>query len=456
MAQLKRRNPCGWILLAAVVGWAVATASADAAVFNPETFTLANGMQVVVVPNKRVPVVTHMVWYKVGGADEEPGKSGIAHFLEHLMFKGTPSHPDGEFSKLVARNGGRENAFTSHDYTAYHQTVAKDRLALVMELEADRMTNLIINQENVDTERQVVLEERRMRTDNEPSSILSEQASAAAYLNHPYGRPVIGWEHEIRALTLEQILAFHKRWYAPNNAILVVAGDITAAELKPMAEKYYGVIPRGDVPERFRPSEPPQRAAREVTLRDARVRQPMLSRSFLAPSYIDGETPHAYPLEVLAEILGGGATSRIYRSLVVEQGIATSAGARYSPDNFGPSRFAFYASPRPDSSMEAIEAAIQAEIDRVVAEGVSDEEVTRAKQRLTASAVFARDSLGGGARTLGAALASGQTVADVEAWPERIAAVSRVQVEAAARAVFHPETSVTSRLLRAGNPTSGQ
>ncbi len=456
MVRLKQRNPCGRMLLAATVGWAAMSAPAGAAVFSPETFMLGNGMQVVVVPNKRVPVVTHMVWYKVGAADEEPGRSGIAHFLEHLMFKGTPRHPDGQFSKLVARNGGRENAFTSHDYTGYHQTVAKDRLALVMELEADRMTNLIINQENVDTEREVVLEERRSRTDNEPSSILYEQVAAATYLNHPYGRPVIGWEHEIRGLTLEQILAFHKRWYAPNNAVLVVAGDITAAELKPLAEKYYGVIPAGTVPQRLRPSEPPQRAAREVTMRDARVRQPSWSRSFLAPSYVDGEKQHAYPLEVLAEILGGGATSRIYRSLVVEQGIATSAGARYSPDNLGPSRFGFHGSPRPETDMAAIEAAIQTEIDRVVAEGVSDEEVARAKQRLSASAVFARDSLGRGARVIGGALASGQTVEEVEAWPERIAEVNRAQVEAAARAVFRAETSVTARLLRAGNPKSGQ
>ena len=455
MIDAKRFPLPGRLLLAAAVAWVLAAMPAGAAVFNPETFTLANGMEVVVVPNKRVPVVTHMVWYKVGAGEEEAGRTGIAHFLEHLMFKGTPSRPDGEFSKLVARNGGRENAFTAHDYTAYHQTVAKDRLPLVMELEADRMTNLIISQENVDTERQVVLEERRSRTDNDPSSILFEQASAAAYLNYPYGRPVIGWEHEIRALTLEQILAFHKRWYAPNNAILVVAGDITAAELKPLAEKYYGVIPRGVVPERFRPTEPPQRAAREVTMRDPRVRQPSWSRSFLAPSYVYGETQHAYALEVLAEILGGGSTSRIYSRVVVEQGIATGAGAWYSPDNLGPSRFGFYGSPQPETDMAAIEAALQAEIDRVVRDGVTDDEVVRAKERLVASAVFARDSLGGGARTLGAALASGQSVADGEAWPDRIAAVGREQIEAAARAVFRPETSVTSVLLRGGDkPTT--
>jgi zinc protease len=316
------------------------------------------------------------------------------------------------------------------------------------------MTNLIINQHNVDTEREVVLEERRMRTDNDPSTILYEQASAAAYLNYPYRRPVIGWEHEIRGLTLDEILAFHKRYYAPNNAILVVAGDITAAELKPLAEKFYGVIPRAEVPERFRPSEPPQKAARELTLSDPRVRQPSWSRSFLAPSYVYGETKHAYPLEVLAEILGGGATSRIYSSVVVEQGLATGAGAWYSPDNLGPARFGFYGSPRPGTDMDAIETAIQAQIDKVLAEGVTDDEVARAKQRLTASAVYARDSLAGGARALGAALASGQTVDDVEAWPERIAAVTREQIEAAAHAVFRPESSVTSRLLRAANPVA--
>ncbi|OHC79188.1 MAG: zinc protease, partial [Rhodospirillales bacterium RIFCSPLOWO2_01_FULL_65_14] len=315
--------------------------TASAGVFNPEIFTLKNGMQVVVIENHRAPVVTQMVWYKVGSADEGPGDSGIAHFLEHLMFKGTKKRTPGEYSRILARNGGRENAFTSTDYTAYHQTVAVDRLEMIMEMEADRMTNLVLDEDAVTTERLVVLEERRMRTDNNPSARLQEQVNAALFLNYPYRRPVIGWEHEIKALDRKRVIDFYKRWYAPNNAILVVTGDITADALKPLAEKYYGVIPAGPKIERNRPTEPPQSAARRVALEDPRVRQPSWSRYYLAPSLKVGETKYAYPLEVLSDILGGGATSRLYRTLVVDSKIAVSAGSAYGADDLGPGRLAY-------------------------------------------------------------------------------------------------------------------
>ena len=216
---------------------------ARAGVFNPTTFTLKNGMQVVIVENHRVPVVAHMVWYRVGSADEGPGETGIAHFLEHLMFKGTKKRKPGEFSQIVARNGGQENAFTSTDYTAHFQTIAADRLEMVMEMEADRMTNLVITEKEVEPERLVVLEERRSRVDNNPGAILGEHINGALFLNHPYRNPVIGWEHDIKALDIKRILAFYKRWYAPNNAILVVAGAITAEQVRPLAKKYYGKIP---------------------------------------------------------------------------------------------------------------------------------------------------------------------------------------------------------------------
>ena len=418
-----------------------------ARVFDPETFTLGNGMQVVVVPNHRAPVVTHMVWYKVGAADEGPGESGIAHFLEHLMFKGTKNLPPGEFSKRIARHGGRENAFTSSDYTGYHQTIAVDRLEMVMEMEADRMTNLVITEKEVEPERLVVLEERRQRTDNDPQAILREHVNATLYLNHPYRRPVIGWEHEIRALSLPAILAFYKRWYGPNNAILVVAGDITAEKLKPLAEKYYGRIPSVSLAPRVRPAEPPQSAARRVILKDGRVRQPSWSRTYLAPSHTEGATEHVYPLEVLAEIIGGGATSRLYRTLVVENAIAVSAGAYYGPDDLGPSTFVVHGSPKPGTTMEAIEQAVEAELQKIAKDGVTDDEVARAKKRMSTSAVYARDSLSTGARVLGAALAIGRTVEDVESWPDRISAVTPEQVTAAARAVFVEGRSVTALLL---------
>ena len=427
-------------------------APAPAAVFNPETFTLKNGMQVVVVTNPRVPAVTHMMWSRVGSADEGPGESGIAHFLEHLMFKGTKTRGPGEFSAIVARNGGQENAFTSYDYTAYYQTIAVDRLEAMMEMEADRMTNLVITPKEVEPERQVVMEERRSRIDNNPGSILSEHVNASLFLNHPYRNPIIGWEHDIQALDITRILAFYKRFYRPSNAILVVAGDITAAKLKPLAEKYYGVIPAGKQVTRTRAKEPPQKSARRVTHSDKRVRQPSLRRTYLAPGAMWGETQHAYPLEVLANIIGGGASSRLYRKLVVEDKLAISAGAYYSGDDRGPGRFVFYASPRGEVSMAALEKAVETEIAELIKDGITADELSRAKDRMQAEAIYARDSLSGGARTLGSALAVGITVDEVEAWPERIGAVTSEQILAAARATFDTRRSVTSQLLPETKP----
>jgi zinc protease len=452
MVGVGARGPRIGMALGMVAGLlaAVFATPAGAKVFSPETFTLDNGMQVVVVPNHRVPVVTHMVWYKAGGGDDPMGRGGIAHLLEHLMFKGTTTHPSGEFSELVARNGGQENAFTTYDYTGYYQNVAKDRLELVMALEADRMTHLVLTDAQVAPERQVVLEERHMRIDNDPAAVLDERADAILYLNHPYRRPLIGWEHEIATLSTDDVLDFYKHWYAPNNAILVVAGDITAAELKPLAEKYYGAIPAVEPKPHLELREPPQKTARRIEMRDERVRQPSWQRSYVAPSYRDGATEHAYPLQVLARILGDGATSRLYRTMVVENPLAVSAGAWYDPSKRGPSRLTLYASPRPGVSMEKIEAAMTAAVDDVLRDGVTEDEIARVKTGMLADAVYARDSLGTGARVLGEALAIGLTVDDVEAWPDRVSAVTKEQVDAAARAVLDGDHSVTALLLSDG------
>ena len=437
-----------FVLLAAMA----VSPMAHAVVFNPETFTLKNGMEVVVVNNPRVPVVTHMVWYRVGSADEGPGESGIAHFLEHLMFKGTKKREPGEFSEIVARNGGQENAFTSYDYTAYFQTIAVDKLETVMELEADRMTNLVITPKEVEPERQVVLEERRSRTDNNPGAILGEHINASLFLNHPYRNPIIGWEHDIKALNIERILAFYKRFYRPNNAILVVAGDMGAEKLKPLAEKYYGFIPAGRPVKRSRAQEPPHKSARRVTHRDKRVRQPSWRRTYLAPGLLWGDKRHAYPLQLLSNIVGGGASSRLYRKLVVEDKVAVSAGAYYAGDGNGPGRFVFYASPSVDVSMDDLEKAVEAEIAKFIKNGVSERELKRAKVRMQAEAVYARDSLSGGARSLGSSLAVGIPVSEVEAWPDRIEAVTLVQVSNAARATFDERRSVTGLLLPEAKP----
>jgi len=447
------------LAVAAVLGPPAATRGA-AKVFDPQTFTLTNGMQVVVIRNRRAAVITHMVWYKVGSADEPPGQSGIAHYLEHLMFKGTSKLKSGEFSRIVARNGGRENAFTGQDYTAYFQVFASDRLETMMRHEADRMTGLVLTDAIIEPERGVVLEERRSRTDSRPSSILWEQARAALYQNHPYRVPVIGWAHEIKALTRDQILGFYKVHYRPNNAILVVAGDITVERLKPLAEKYYGAVPARPAPKRARPMEPPQKAARRVIRVDPRVRQPSFGRIYLAPSYSVGEAKHAYALQVLSQILSGGATSRLNKSLVVDQKVADSAGAGYDPLVVDLATFYVYASPRAGVPVEKVETAMDAELRQLLEKGVTAEEVERAKQRLRDAAIYARDSLSTGARILGRALAVGRSIADVETWPEKIGAVTLEQVNAAARHVIQPNSSVTAILKpplgKAAKPGAGK
>ncbi len=433
-----------------VVAARPAAAEAGKGVFQPETFTLANGLEVVVVTNRRAPVVLHMMWYKVGAADEPPGKSGIAHFLEHLMFKGTTTLAPGMFSKIVANNGGQENALTSSDYTAYYQSVARDRLETVMKIEADRMINLDLPEKEVEAERKVILEERRQRTENSPRSILWEQANAALYLNHPYRNPTIGWEHEMKGLSKADALEFYRRWYAPNNAVLVVAGDVAAADVRPLAEKYYGAIPRRAVPERTRPLEPPHRHARRVIYRDARVDQPNWSRFFIAPSYNRGEKQHVYALQVLAEILGGGSTSRLYQEIVVKQKLAASAGSGYSGSSFDYSNFYVYASPRTGIEVERVEGAVETAVAELLENGVTAEEVARAKQVLIDRSAFAHDNLRTGAMSFGVALATGRSVADVEAWPERIGRVTADDVNSAARHVLKETGSVTAILLGTG------
>ncbi len=422
-------------------------AAAQGAVFSPKTFELENGLKVVVIENHRAPIAMQMVWYRVGAADEEPGESGLAHFLEHLMFKGTKTVPPGEFSRKIARIGGRENAFTSHDYTAYFQTVAAHEIEMVMRLEADRMQNLVLSDEVVLPERDVVLEERRSRTDNSPAAQLGEQRNRVLYLNHPYGRPVIGWMSEIEALTTEKALAFYRKHYAPNNAMLIVAGDVTVEQVRALAEKYYGPIPRRAVPARIRPKEPPHRAHRRVVLESARVRQPAWSRSYLAPSYSAGAKEHAYALEVLSHVLGGGSTSRLYRKLVVERGIASNAGAWYAGDGLDYAEFGIFASPTAGGDIDALEKAVVEELAAAVREGFRADDIERAKKLITASAIYARDGLRAGPMAFGQAFTQGLTIEDVESWPERIAAVTPEQVMAAARAVLDRRRSVTSVLL---------
>lgn len=430
-------------LIAGVAGWG---GDSRAQVFRPSQFVLENGMQVVLIEDHRAPVVHHMVWYRVGAADEAPGVSGVAHYLEHLMFKGTPGLPPGEFSKIVAREGGRDNAFTSSDYTGYFQTIARDRLDLVMRMEAERMHLLQPREADAKPELQVVMEERLSRTDNNPGSLFGEQLDAAQYLNHPYGRPVIGWPQEIQRLTLEDAMRFYRAHYAPNNAILIVAGDVSLPELKRLAEKHYGLIPMRPVPPRVRPQEPPQLAARRLSMSDSRVAQPSLRRSYLAPTRTAGDKQHAVPLAVLAEILNAPA-GRLHRTLVQGAGPANSARAWYSSMSLDASTFSFGLSPKNARTLDDIEAALDAVLASLLTDGVTPEELQLAKTVMQAETVFARDSLSGAARTFGAALTSGLTVEDVEAWPRLVDAITADQVLAAARHVFDLRRSVTGHLL---------
>jgi zinc protease len=412
------------------------------------TFTLDNGMDVVVIEDNRAPVVTHMVWYRVGAADEPRGVSGIAHFLEHLMFKGTEKLGEGEFSEIVAANGGRDNAFTAQDYTGYHQSIAADRLELVMEMEADRMTGLTLSEEAVATERDVVLEERNQRTENSPGALFGEQIFAALYLNHPYGVPIVGWKHEIEALTREDALEFYRRHYAPDNALLVVAGDVTPDAVRTLAEKYYGPIPGAGRGLSRRPTEPPQLSPRRMEMSDPRVTQENFVRYYLVPGY-DAEDPKtSAALYVLSAVLGDGITSRLPQQLQVEQKIALGAGASYSPRSRDATAFSLYAVPAPGRSLEDTEAAVDAVLREMIETGPSQEEIDRVKRVLRASRIFAQDSVSTQARIYGAALAIGLTVEDVQGWPAVVDSVTPQDVRAVAEKYLQLPRSVTGYLRR--------
>ncbi len=444
---MKRAAAGAFALLLLVSGVAFAE-NAPKFAANATSFTLANGLQVVVIPDHRAPVVTHMVWYKVGAADDPPGKSGIAHFLEHLMFKGTKAHPEGEFSSRVEAVGGDDNAFTTEDDTAYHQTVAKQHLKLMMEFEADRMANLRITDAALLPERQVILEERGMRIDNRPGARLGVAMDAALYVNSHYRIPTIGWAGEMATLDRADALAFYDRYYTPNNAIVVVAGDVTEAEVKQLAEETYGqVARRANPPPRVRLTEPPADAARVVTLTDQRVTQPSFRRLYLAPSERTGKPGEAEALSVLADILGGGSTSLLYRQLVVEQGIAAGVDAGYDPMPIGDSAFSLYGTPRGKTTVTELSAAFDKVIADVVDKGVTEEQLARAKARVRAAVIYSADSPRGLANVIGAALATGHTLASVQSWPERIAKVTAADVQAAARTYLSARNSVTGYLL---------
>jgi zinc protease len=418
-------------------------------------FTLPNGLTGIVIEDHRAPVVTQMVWYRVGSADDPPGRSGMAHFLEHLMFKGTGAHAEGEFSRLVAANGGDENAFTTSDYTAYFQVIAADRLDLVMGMEADRMVNLDPGAAAVLAERDVVLEERRQVVDTDPGGPFDEQRQALLYLNHPYRHPIIGWQHEVAALDRAAAMDFYRAHYAPDNAILVVAGDVDPAEVQKLAEAHFGPIPAAGVVPRVRPQEPPPAAARRLEMRDPRVREPYLTRSYLAPQRRPGDQKEAAALTLLSELLGGSSiTSVMARELVLGEGIATNSGAGYGDIGVDAQSFGLYVVPKPGVEPAEAEAALDAMLARFLAEGPDPAQLERIKIRIRAADIYQLDDQMGRASQIGAALATGLSLDDIAAWPEVLQDVTSADIQAAARALFRPEASVTGWLM--GTVGAGQ
>ncbi|MCW5732691.1 MAG: insulinase family protein [Enhydrobacter sp.] len=415
-----------------------------------DTFTLPNGLEVVVLPSSRAPIVTQLLVYRVGSADETYGRTGIAHFLEHMMFKGTGVLAASEFSRTVARNGGRDNAFTGFDMTGYHQTIAPDRLELVMRMEADRMVNLRILESELRPEREVVLEERRMRVDNVPSAMLDEAAREQLFgLHKPYAMPTAGYADDVKRLGVGDLSAFYRRFYAPNNAVLIVAGDTTTEAVHKLAEKHYGPVPARAIVPRKRPAEGGAGLPQRVTRADVRVPEPRWSRDFLAPSYRAGETRHAHALQVLTRLFGGSETSRLSRALVAQDKIALSAYSGYGPTALGLTSFEITVQPMRGRSVAEVETAVGNQMKRVLDGDVTAQEVERAQNQLLASAIYSQDSLASGTRLYANALSTGGSIAELDDWPRAIAAVRPNDVVAAARHIWRDEGAVTSLLTPA-------
>ncbi len=431
-----------WLFGVCLFVMSAASAAADDMV---TTFSLKNGMDVVVIEDHRAPVVMHMVWYRAGSADEKPGVSGVAHFLEHLLFKGTKNMAPGEFSSTVARNGGSDNAFTSYDYTAYFQRVAADRLELMMKMESDRMVNLQLDDEDILTERDVIIEERNQRIENNPSALFREQQGAAQYLNHRYGVPIIGWQHEMVDLSLADALDYYKTYYAPNNAILIVAGDVTPDEVRDLAQKYYEPIPANpDLPERNRPQEPPQLAERRILYQDARVAQPYLQRSYLAPERDTGDQKTAAALTILADVLGDGTTSILNEKLQFDTRTAVYTGAYYGGTSLDDTTFNLTVVPAPGFTLEQAEQAMDEVITTFLEDGFEAERLERIKTSIRAAQIYARDDVGSLANLYGRGLTQGLTVEDIQAWPDILQDVTEEDVMSAARDLFaQDKNSVT-------------
>ena len=411
------------------------------------TFDLDNGMEVVVIEDHRAPVVVHMMWYRAGSADEKPGVSGVAHFLEHLLFKATDNMEAGEFSKTVAANGGSDNAFTSYDYTAYFQRVASDRLELMMQMEADRMVNLRLTEADILTEREVIIEERNQRTENNPNALFGEQASAALYMNHRYGVPIIGWRHEMETLELTDTLEYYEQFYAPNNAILIVAGDVTPEEVKELAERHYGPLEANpNLEPRARPQEPLHNVERRLVFEDPRVSQPYVRRSYLAPERNSDDQKTAAALMLGADLLGDGQTSFMTQKLQFEDKTAVFASAYYRGTSLDDTTFTTIVVPVPGVTLAEAEAQMDAVIEEFMETPIDQAHLARIKSQMRASRIYAKDNVQGLANSYGRALTSGLTIADILAWPDVVENITEEDIKTAMRDVLDKKSSVTGWL----------
>lgn len=452
------RSAAGFVCaVLAVAAFGVISAGGACAEKRATSFKLDNGVEVVVIPDHRAPLVSHSVWYRVGGADEPRGVSGIAHFLEHLMFKGTDKYPPGALDKAISRNGGQNNAETSTDYTRYYEQIAKEHLGLVMDLEADRMTHLRLDEPDVLTERKVILEERRSTVENNPSTILVERMSAALYVAHPYRIPVLGWENEMKTLSREDALSFYRRFYAPANALVVVSGDVTAEEVLKLAHETYGKIPAGPAMEpRKRVAEPEPVAQRRVTLSDPRAGKAAFMRMYLAPSAAKSANQQAgqpqagredSALQLLTSIIGKNTVGRFYRKLVVEDKLAASASASYSGLQLDSGVLSLSSVAAEGVPLEQVEAAVDAVIADVRANGVTEKELEQARKVALAHLVYEADDVADVAQSYGLMLASGLTIDQVEHRADAIAAVTCEDIQAVARKYLDPKRSVTGYLI---------
>jgi zinc protease len=426
----------------------VAFAQPDATTERVPTFqfSLTNGMQVLVIPDHRAPVVTQMLWFKVGAVDDPQGISGLAHFFEHMMFRGTKTVPGDLYAQTIAKNGGEENAFTTHDYTAFYEQIAADRLKLAMELEADRLANLDLSDNNVTTERDVVLEERRMRVENNPQALATEQMEAALHLSHPYGRPVLGWPEEVRHIDRVSAQDFYKHHYAPNNTTLIIAGDVTPDQVRVMAQQIYGKVAARPLQPRAEFAEPPRLTETRMTVVRPDVQVPVFMRTYRVPSYAQATPGQAESFEALAQIMGGDQTATLYRVLVEEKKLATDAGSSYQGYARDAAEFSIYAVPRPGVPLETLEKAVDQVIRSFTVAQAKPSDLARAKTQLVASVTYRQDSQFSMASAYGQALMIGLTVDDVNEWPTRIRAVNPAGVQKAAQDLLR-RNAVTADLV---------